>query len=89
MFALFVGCVWQQFYPVNYLRNVAVGQVNTQHVFLLDVDFLPMPGLYELSHQLLDSAPAIADTLGIATHNKLVCLPMVCLHASRSGIFGG
>ncbi|TRY67951.1 hypothetical protein DNTS_006114 [Danionella cerebrum] len=36
-----------QFYPVNLLRNVAVGQVNTPYMFLSDIDFLPMYGLYE------------------------------------------
>ncbi|XP_043093454.1 LARGE xylosyl- and glucuronyltransferase 1 [Puntigrus tetrazona] len=36
-----------QFYPVNLLRNVAMGQVNTPYMFLSDIDFLPMYGLYE------------------------------------------
>ena len=35
------------FYPINRLRNVALEQVNTPFVFLTDIDFLPMPGLYE------------------------------------------
>ncbi|KAL1459095.1 hypothetical protein WDU94_011103 [Cyamophila willieti] len=34
------------FYPINMLRNVALDQVNTPYVFLLDIDFLPMLGLY-------------------------------------------
>uniref|UniRef100_A0A0M3JTP4 Glycosyltransferase-like protein LARGE (inferred by orthology to a C. elegans protein) n=1 Tax=Anisakis simplex TaxID=6269 RepID=A0A0M3JTP4_ANISI len=33
-------------YPINYLRNVALNASTTSHVFLVDVDFLPMPGLY-------------------------------------------
>lgn len=37
----------QSFYPVNFLRNVALQQVNTPYVFLTDIDFLPMIGLYE------------------------------------------
>ncbi|CAB1346362.1 unnamed protein product [Coregonus sp. 'balchen'] len=36
-----------QFYPVNLLRNVAARQVNTPYMFLSDVDFLPMYGLYD------------------------------------------
>ncbi|KAA8580452.1 hypothetical protein FQN60_005987 [Etheostoma spectabile] len=36
-----------QFYPVNLLRNVAMQQVNTPYMFLSDIDFLPMYGLYE------------------------------------------
>ncbi len=39
--------LFQQFYPVNYLRNVALRQVNTPYVFLSDIDFLPMYNLYE------------------------------------------
>ncbi|XP_065647225.1 xylosyl- and glucuronyltransferase LARGE2s isoform X2 [Hydra vulgaris] len=33
-------------YPVNYLRNVALEHVQTTYVFLSDIDFLPMIGLY-------------------------------------------
>ncbi|XP_062973528.1 xylosyl- and glucuronyltransferase LARGE2 isoform X2 [Elgaria multicarinata webbii] len=36
-----------QFYPVNFLRNVALKNAQTTHVFLTDVDFLPMYGLYD------------------------------------------
>ncbi|KAJ8247698.1 hypothetical protein GJAV_G00249290 [Gymnothorax javanicus] len=36
-----------QFYPVNLLRNVALRHANTPYVFLTDVDFLPMYGLYD------------------------------------------
>uniref|UniRef100_A0A667XD45 LARGE xylosyl- and glucuronyltransferase 2 n=1 Tax=Myripristis murdjan TaxID=586833 RepID=A0A667XD45_9TELE len=36
-----------QFYPVNLVRNVALKNVNTPYVFLADVDFLPMYGLYD------------------------------------------
>ena len=35
------------FYPVNYLRNVALENTNTSYVFLSDIDFLPMVGLYQ------------------------------------------
>lgn len=34
-------------YPVNQLRNVALDQAKTDYVFLTDIDFLPMNGLYE------------------------------------------
>lgn len=34
------------FYPVNYLRNVALVNVRTKYVFLDDVDFLPSYGLH-------------------------------------------
>ena len=43
--------VLQQFYPINYLRNVALEQVITPFVFLSDIDFLPMHGLYEYLSQ--------------------------------------
>lgn len=32
---------------MNYLRNVALQEVKTSYVFLSDIDFLPMFGLYE------------------------------------------
>ena len=35
-----------QFYPINYLRNVALDNVQTPYSFLSDIDFLPMNGLY-------------------------------------------
>lgn len=31
---------------MNFLRNVGLQQVNTPYVFLTDIDFLPMYGLY-------------------------------------------
>ncbi|XP_005415110.2 PREDICTED: glycosyltransferase-like protein LARGE1, partial [Chinchilla lanigera] len=36
-----------QFYPVNLLRNVALKHISTPYMFLSDIDFLPMYGLYE------------------------------------------
>ena len=35
------------FYPVNFLRNIALSNVKTDYVFLNDADFLPSFGLYE------------------------------------------
>ena len=54
----------QQFYPVNHLRNVALREVTTPYVFLCDIDFLPMTGLYEY----LQKAVAMVD---LATHKKV------------------
>ncbi|KHN88693.1 Glycosyltransferase-like protein LARGE2 [Toxocara canis] len=42
-------------FPINYLRNVALNATRTPFVFLADVDFLPMPGLYELIRERLSS----------------------------------
>ena len=36
------------FYPINYLRNVALKFVNTSYVFLSDIDFLPSADSYAL-----------------------------------------
>lgn len=35
------------FYPINLLRNVALANTQTPYVFLTDIDFLPMYGLYD------------------------------------------
>lgn len=37
---------FQNLYPVNYLRNVAVNNVVTPYVFLSDIDFLPGKDVY-------------------------------------------
>lgn len=34
-------------YPFNYLRNVALDNVQTPYVFLCDIDFLPVFGMYQ------------------------------------------
>uniref|UniRef100_A0A4W4G989 LARGE xylosyl- and glucuronyltransferase 2 n=2 Tax=Electrophorus electricus TaxID=8005 RepID=A0A4W4G989_ELEEL len=36
-----------QFYPVNLVRNIALRNAKTPYVFLTDIDFLPMYGLYD------------------------------------------
>ncbi|KAL7647737.1 UNVERIFIED_CONTAM: hypothetical protein RMT77_001346 [Armadillidium vulgare] len=43
------------FYPVNYLRNVGLHHVTTPYVFLTDIDFLPMFGLYSYMQKTLQS----------------------------------
>lgn len=43
-------------YPINFLRNVAIKQVVTRFVLMLDVDFLPSPGLRALLPPYLSSA---------------------------------
>ena len=58
---------------MNYLRNVALRRANTEYVFLLDVDFLPMMNLYNYAQQLLKSTSSIASKLGIAEDKKMVC----------------
>lgn len=40
--------IFQGLYPYNYLRNVALENVNTPFVFLSDVDFLPVIGMYQI-----------------------------------------
>lgn len=57
-----------QYYPVNYLRNVALQQVQTEYMFLSDIDFLPMYGLYEY----LKKAIAMSD---MAKQKKALVVP--------------
>ncbi|XP_052215378.1 xylosyl- and glucuronyltransferase LARGE2s-like isoform X2 [Dreissena polymorpha] len=57
-----------QYYPVNYLRNVAMQQVHTEFMFLSDIDFLPMYGLYEY----LKTAVRMAD---LRNQHKALVIP--------------
>ena len=47
----------EKIYPINMLRNVALQNAKTGYVFLCDVDFAPMPNLYEYIISHLSSAP--------------------------------
>ena len=38
---------FQNLYPVNYLRNVALSSAATPYAFLTDIDFLPGSNAYE------------------------------------------
>ena len=40
---------------MNYLRNIALSQVNTPFVFMLDIDFLPAFDTYNYVRQMLVS----------------------------------
>ncbi|XP_046458581.1 LARGE xylosyl- and glucuronyltransferase 2-like [Daphnia pulex] len=55
-------------YPVNLLRNVALEQASTPFVFLCDIDFLPMPNLYNTLKKAVQS-------LKVATENKALVVP--------------
>lgn len=57
-----------QFYPVNFLRNVALQQVNTPYVFLTDIDFLPMHGLYEYLKRVISQ-------MSMETSKKALIVP--------------
>ncbi|KAM8940518.1 xylosyl- and glucuronyltransferase LARGE2 [Pelodytes ibericus] len=57
-----------QLYPVNLLRNVALKNVQTPYVFLSDIDFLPMYGLYDILRR------SIADQ-DMANSQKALIVP--------------
>ena len=52
------------FYPVNYLRNVAIDAVKTPYIFLNDGDFIPMVGLFaylrQATRMFIDENPKTA-----------------------------
>lgn len=52
-------------YPTNHLRNVALKQVQTTHVFLLDVDFIPQPDLYERLKRTLQNPKLTTGKLAL------------------------
>ena len=51
--ALHIVSKGSRFYPVNHLRNIALGYARTPYIFLSDMDFLPMAGLYEYMKEAL------------------------------------
>ncbi|XP_048779564.1 xylosyl- and glucuronyltransferase LARGE1-like [Ostrea edulis] len=57
-----------QFYPVNYLRNVAMNQSQTSHMFLTDIDFLPMNDLYK-------NLKSIVSRIDMEKENKALVVP--------------
>ena len=68
-------------YPVNFLRNIAISNVQTSHVFLCDVDFIPMPKLHEKLVKQLFSA--------LGTYPGQVCildLVLVVLFSHAKGV---
>ncbi|XP_056657863.1 xylosyl- and glucuronyltransferase LARGE2 isoform X2 [Monodelphis domestica] len=55
-------------YPVNLLRNVALGQARTPYVFLSDIDFLPAFSLYDYLRTSIKE-------LGLATRKAALVVP--------------
>ena len=45
LFQIIATGLLQAFFPVNFLRNVALEHAKTKYIFLNDVDFEPMPRL--------------------------------------------
>uniref|UniRef100_A0A914WFW9 Glycosyltransferase-like protein LARGE2 n=1 Tax=Plectus sambesii TaxID=2011161 RepID=A0A914WFW9_9BILA len=63
-------------YPVNYLRNVALNASMTPFVYLADVDFLPMFGLYDVLRQAVVAQGSM--------QNKAMVVPAFEAHGYRS-----
>lgn len=47
----------QKYYPINLLRNIALQEVKTDYFYLVDADFVPMPGLYQAILSWIPIAP--------------------------------
>ena len=39
---------FQEFYPVNYMRNIALNNTLYDHVYLNDLDFMPRADIYPI-----------------------------------------
>ncbi|KAI0235821.1 LARGE xylosyl- and glucuronyltransferase 2 [Lamellibrachia satsuma] len=57
------------YYPVNYLRNVALDNAITKYVFTNDIDFLPSPNLHKLLEHYLSHGT------GVNTENQALIVP--------------
>mmetsp|Transcript_11300 Transcript_11300/g.21520 ORF Transcript_11300/g.21520 Transcript_11300/m.21520 type:complete len:336 (-) Transcript_11300:161-1168(-) len=60
---------YDQLYPINALRNLALDQARTEMVFLLDVDFVPSEGL----HASMAGKPATLQTTLL--EGQLIVIP--------------
>lgn len=59
-----------EFYPVNLLRNVAMNNALTPYLFLCDVDFLPMTGLYQYAK---NTVKQYSGKKHVSTHHLDTC----------------
>ena len=62
----------QNFYPVNYLRNVAMGEVLSPYMFLSDIDFLPMAGLYDYAKKAVGMLD-LGNTRKVSKKSHIMC----------------
>lgn len=56
----------QDIYPVNYLRNVGLNNVETPFVFLSDVDFIPSLGCYHNIKKHLEQMKITTETMTVS-----------------------
>ena len=56
---------------MNYLRNTAMSQVKTPYMFLSDIDFLPMYGLYDYLRKAIGMLDMTASNKVFFVHNPL------------------
>jgi len=70
------------YYPVNFLRNLALDQATTEFVFLSDVDFLPSLGMAQ-------SLQSSITNLDIHSHNRVLVVPAFETQRYKSASFPG
>lgn len=69
---------------INYLRNVALNEVNTPYVFLVDIDLIPMQNLYEAIKSYLSNIGDMKKKViafqasNFALHKKVALLILGC-----------
>ena len=50
--------LFQKYYPINYVRNVAIREVTTPYYVMVDVDFAAQPSLFDSIQQNIKSLKA-------------------------------
>ena len=63
-----------QYYPVNYLRNIAVSSSQTEYIFFCDVDFIPSYGLHNYLVKAASAflkAPSVKRALVVAAFEEI------------------
>ena len=65
-------CSFQNFYPINYLRNVGLNNTRTQWIFLMDIDFVPSKEVYTAALEFLSDRNAEMEKKVFMCHRRLL-----------------
>ncbi|ORY07087.1 hypothetical protein K493DRAFT_366931 [Basidiobolus meristosporus CBS 931.73] len=68
-------------YPINRLRNLGIKAAHTTYIYVMDVDFIPSPQLYQYARDHL------VDMISKSTQPIAFVVPCVAIQENYSGVF--